>query len=46
MGKVAAVINEILPAKSIVDNIMMVEEAVCVLENGNKLVERAPVPKL
>ena len=44
MGKVAAVINEILPAKSIVDN--MVEEAVRVLENGSKLVEHAPVPKL
>ena len=44
MGKVAAVINEILPAKFIVDN--MVEEAVCALENGSKLVDRAPVPKL
>jgi hypothetical protein len=40
----AAVINETLPAKSIVDN--MVEEVVRVLENEYKLVERAPVPKL
>ena len=37
MGKVAAVISDILPAKSIVDN--MVEEAIRLLENGNRLVK-------
>lgn len=44
MGKVAAVINDILPAKSIVDS--MVEEAVNSLENGNRLVKSVPASKL
>ncbi|KAK2464018.1 hypothetical protein APHAL10511_003962 [Amanita phalloides] len=44
MGKVAAVINDILPAKTIIDH--MVEEAVLLLENGNRLVKRGPGSKL
>jgi len=44
MGKVAAVINDILPAKSIVDS--MVEEAVHSLEHGNRLVKCVPASKL
>ncbi len=44
MGKVAAVINDILPAKSIVDR--MVEEAVHSLENGNRLVKSGAASKL
>ncbi|KAF8634214.1 hypothetical protein AX15_001023 [Amanita polypyramis BW_CC] len=44
MGKVAAVVNDVLPAKTIINN--MVEEATRLLVNGNKLVKANPMSKL
>lgn len=44
MGQVAAMINEILPAKTIVEN--MVEQAAEILSAGAAMVKARPMPKL
>ena len=44
MGSVSALINDVLPAQVIVDN--MVEEAARVLQHGSSLVKIAPKSKL
>ncbi|KAM6497310.1 2-nitropropane dioxygenase [Amanita muscaria] len=44
MGKVAALIHEVLPAKTIIDD--MVNDAARLLEYGNTLVKTNPRPKL
>lgn len=44
MGKVSALINEVLPAKVIVEN--MVEEAAHMLQLGGSLVKTGAKPKL
>ena len=44
MGRVAAAIHDVLPAKVIVEN--MVNDAVAILERGASLIKVSPSPKL